>query len=101
MKVCDSGSSQFQLTQTSLVYQPLVPGVPPISYATTGGVTSRYQNPYSCVNEAPSGLVMVTSTQPMACGGVVALMLLESRKTTFVAGTPPIVTVAPSANAMP
>src|SRR6186997_3130220 len=42
--VCDSGSSQLQLTVTSLVYQPFAPSVPLTWWVTTGGVMSRYQN---------------------------------------------------------
>jgi hypothetical protein len=36
----DSGSLTFQLTVTSLIYQPLLPGVPDIIGCITGGVVS-------------------------------------------------------------
>ena len=48
-----------------------------------------------------SGLVTVTSTAPTACAAVVAAIDVASTTTTFVAGAPPIVTVAPDTNFVP
>lgn len=48
-----------------------------------------------------SGLVTVTLTAPAACAAVVAVIDVASTNTTFVAGTPPIVTVAPETNFVP
>src|SRR5665647_1865478 len=45
--------------------------------------------------------VTITSTAPAAWAGVVALTVDASSTTTFVAGAPPIVTVAPAANLWP
>jgi len=48
-----------------------------------------------------SGLVTAMLTVPAACAGVVAVMVVLLTKFTLVAATPPMLTVAPDAKALP
>ena len=67
----------------------------------TGAVVEMYVKPAGRVPVKLSGLATTTSTLPTACAGVVAVIVLVLTTVTFVAGTPPKVTVAPPAKFAP
>src|SRR5437879_5646658 len=58
-----------------------------------------YSKPPGRVALLPSGLVTVTSFFPFELLGVVQVIFVELTTTTFVAGTPPMVTFAPGSKA--
>ena len=68
---------------------------------TVGAVGEVYVNPLVKVPLCVSGLVTTTFTAPVADDGVVAVICVALVTTTFVAGVPPSVTVAPETKFVP
>src|SRR5262245_31532020 len=78
--------------------------VPPPVFPAVGEMDviegRTYVNPFTLVPEAPLGFVTTTFTRPAACAGVVAEINV-SPPDTFVAATPPNVTVTPDVKPKP
>src|SRR5947199_7585718 len=72
---------------------------------STCGAGGTYVKPPLLVAACPSGLATTTlteaSTGVSACGGVVAVIVVELETLTFVAATPPNFTVAPETKFAP
>jgi hypothetical protein len=84
-------------------FEPLiVTAVPPAWLPRDGatavgvGLPATYVKPPASAPVRPSGFVTRTSTEPAACGGVTAVMVVGPSTVTLDATTPPTRTVAPA-----
>ena len=72
-----------------------------VAAATRTKVGATYVNPFVSDPLCVSGLVTLTVVAPAACGPVRAVIDVALTTVTFVAATPPMVTVAPATNRVP
>src|SRR5436190_10436427 len=86
-----------------VIVTPVPPTAGPDAGATleTAGGGPRYVNAFARVALWLSAFVTVTLTEPDACAGAVAVIVVPLTTVTPVAAVPPTVTVAPAAKPVP